>query len=300
MEFIVRPMRWLPLALAALVACTQKDAKSISKSQVDPVANGVLKIADTNNLFGASAPQYGPPKGKIRVANLLELGDKPSVALDLYDMPRPDSAAVPLIKNLAFGQVSDYVSPRGTFVSNLYMFPAGKKQSPFPYATSIDHAGFDSTDQITVALGPTYMNGTPVIAFPALDEAGHRVNSYRESLRVIPAGTALLVVLQANTSLDSIPLLYLMIDGTCPLTSVYPKNKIPTALGTDINFAVSPGAHTLGIVTSPRGFGLLNCAGKKPGATTTANVVAGKRYIVFVYGTPSDGFKTLVDTIAGQ
>jgi hypothetical protein len=300
-------MKWLPVALIALVACSQKtakDAKSITKSQIDSAMDALnKKFADTLHPFAADAHKYGPPTGKIRVANMIEINGTPAGPVDLYDVSRPDSAAVPLIKNLAYGQISDYVSPRAgdsnaTPTSNLWMFPAGTKQAAFPYGTNIDHHFYEPDDQITVAPGPTSMTGA--IGYPDLIEGGKRKNSYRDSLRIIPTGQALLVVLQSNVNADSLPGLYLMIDGVCPLTTVFPKNTHPTGLGTDINFGVTPGTHTLGIITAKRGFGLLNCNGLKPGPTTSITVDAGHRYVVIVYGLAKDGFRILTAPIAGQ
>ena len=61
---------------------------------------------------------------------------------------------------------------------------------------------------------------------------------------------------------------------------------------------MTPGTHTLGIVTSPRGHGLLNCNGKTPGATTSITVAAGQRYLVIVYGLASNGFKVVTAPMA--
>jgi hypothetical protein len=297
-------MRWPVIALVALAACSQKETSSDTNAQADSLANSLMKLGDTTKLHSrASGHRYGPPTGKVRVANLLELNGQPSGPVDLYDTRNPDSTATPLVKSLAFGQVSDYVSPRGAddypgSPSNLYIFPAGTKQVSAPYGDRIDNIGFATTDQITVALGPTNFAGTAGISLSALDEAGRRLNANRDSMRAIPSGQALLVLLQANVNADSLPEQYLMVDGTCPLTTTYPKNRIPTATGTDINFAVAPGTHTLGIVTSPRGHGLLNCAGKQPGQTSTVNVSAGQRYAVLVYGLPSDGFRVVAAPIA--
>jgi len=301
-------MRWLPLGLiplVALVACSHKDAQSSTKAQADSLTGALARLGDTLRLHNKpSGHQYGPPTGKIRVANLLELNGQPGGPVDLYDRGRPDSDDVPLIKNLAFGQVSDYVSPRGAdnyagSPSNLYVFPAGSKQASSPYGNRIDNVGFAATDQITVALGPTNFAGGAGMALPALEEAGQRLNANRDSLRTIPSGQGLLVLLQADMNADSLPELYLMVDGTCPLTTSFPKNTHPTGAGTDVNFGVTPGTHTIGIVTAPRGQGLLNCNGKKPGQTSTVTVTAGQRYVVFVYGVPSDGFKATSAPIPG-
>jgi hypothetical protein len=292
-------VRWLPIALTALVACAHKDAQSVTKAQTDSMTNALAKLGDTTKVHGGPAGHdYGPPTGKIRVANLLEMNGQASGPVDLYEMRNPDSATAPLIKNLSFGQVSDYVSPRAAdnytrSPSNLYIFPAGAKHASSPYGSNIDNSGFAATDQITVALGPTNFAGTPSIALPALDEAGHRLTSARDSARAVPPGRALLIVLQANVNADSLPQLSLMIDGACPLPAALPKNTILTAVGTDLTLAVAPGTHTLGIVSEPRGGGLRNC-----GQTSTVSVNAGQRYVVFVYGVPADGFKTLTAPIA--
>jgi hypothetical protein len=298
-----RPISFFAI-LATLNACGHKDdtqpaTLSEAKAQADSAAAVMAKLG----RHGPSGHRYGPPTGKIRVANVLELNGQPSRPVDLYDTRSPDSTATPLIKNLAFGQISDYVSPRAAddypnSPSNLYIFPAGTKQASPPYGDRIDNIGYASSDQTTVALGPTRLAGTAAISLPALDEAGHRLNAYRDSMRVIPSGQALLVLLQGNVNADSLPEQYLMIDGTCPLTSSYPKNRIPTATGTDINFAVAPGTHTLGIVTSPRGRGLLNCSGKQPGQTTSVTVAAGQRYEVVVYGLQGDGIRVVTAPIA--
>ncbi len=304
---MLSPMRNSPVALVAavaVVACSQKNAQSFSKTQIDSATDVVKKLGDTTKMYsGSSGHRYGPPTGKIRVANMLELNGQPGGPVDLYDMRNPDSTAVPLIKNLAFGEVSDYVSPRGAdpydgSPSNLYIFAAGTKQASPPYGNSIDNSGFAASDQITVALGPTRLAGTSTIALPAVDEAGHRVNAWRDSTRMVPPGQALVIVLQANVNADSLPELYLMIDGACPLTINNPKNTIPSAVGTDMNFAVAPGTHTIGIVTSPRGMGLRNCNGKTASQASTVSMLAGQRYLVFVYGLPSDGFKTVMAQIA--
>jgi hypothetical protein len=298
----MRPSLIALAAVGALAACSHTDTSSDTTAQTDS-ANRVLATLQHAGQHLGSGHQYGPPTGKIRVANVLELSGQPSGPVDLYDTRTPDSTATPLIKNLAFGQISDYVSPRAAdnypnSPSNLYIFPAGTKQASSPYGDRIDNSGYASSDQTTVALGTTHFSGTSAIALPALDEAGQRLNANRDSMRVIPSGQALLVLLQGNMSADSLPELYLMIDGTCPLTSSNPRNRNPTAIGTDINFAVTPGAHTLGIVTSPRGHGLLNCTGKKPGQTASVTVTAGQRYAVLIYGLPSDGFRVLTAPIA--
>jgi hypothetical protein len=290
-------------AIAMLAACSHTDTSSGTQAQTDSLNAMMARLQHAAQQ--GSGHRYGAPTGKIRVANVLELNGQASGPVDLYDVRNPDSSATPLVKGLAFGQISDYVSPRGadnypTSPSNLYIFPAGTKQASFPYGDRIDNVGFAPDDQISVALGPTHFTGAAGISLAAVDEAGKRLNANRDSMRAIPSGQALLVLLQGNVNADSLPEQYLMIDGTCPLTTSYPKNRIPTSTGTDINFGVAPGAHKLGIVTSPRGHGLLNCSGKTPAQTTSITVAAGQRYLVVVYGLPSDGFRVVTAPIAGS
>lgn len=285
--------RWLPVLSLALVGCGSKhdSQAAVTQAQLDSISNRLAQAGQN----GPSKHHYGPPTGKIRIANLAEINGKPIGPVDLYDVLRPDSTSVPIIKNLAYGQVSDYVSPRAGdncqgCTSQLYLYQAGQKTGTTPYGTNIDNSGFASTDQMTIALGPSTLS----IGYPALVEAGKRKPQWIDTSRTVPAGKALLITLQANVNvLDSLPELYLMIDGTCPLATNF-SNKIPTSVGTEVHFAVAPGTHTLGIVTSPRGHGLLNCSGKTPvpGSTSTVNVAGGQRYVVFIYGMMSDGLKT--------
>ena len=71
----------------------------------------------------------------IRVANVYELMGQAGGPIDLYDVRLPGPSDVPLIKNLAYGQISDYVSPRFDFsgYSMLWLFPAGSTQPSGAY-----------------------------------------------------------------------------------------------------------------------------------------------------------------------
>ncbi|MGH7634099.1 MAG: hypothetical protein ACRENC_10250, partial [Gemmatimonadaceae bacterium] len=123
------------LLCALLAACSSSESNAARKAAADSLVSALQNVQDTLHPFGqaaASKPSSGPPTGKIRVVNLIYLGDKPAGALDLYDVNRPDSAAKPIITNLAFGQVSAYVTPHAPSsqtgaTSNLYLFPAGSR-----------------------------------------------------------------------------------------------------------------------------------------------------------------------------
>ncbi len=282
------------LLCAVLAACSSKETKTAQNTSIDSIPPALAKFKDTANPFGgAAAPQpAGPPTGKIRIANLLEIGGKPSGAVDVYDMVRPDSATKPLIAHLGFGEVSAYVSPRAPadfqgVRSNLYMFPAGQRKASLPFGTNLENLGFLAADQVTVVLGPSSMAGPAIASFDVPEEGLRIPKAQQDSQHVIPPGKALLIVRDADRDLDTLPERYIMVDGACP----HPPNVKGTFPVREGVFPIAPGTHTLGVVTSPLGHGLNDCSGKHPGATTALAVTAGRRYLALVYGLPSDGFK---------
>ncbi len=284
----------LPLlaALLALAACSARDTRTVAQASLDSLASSRLGATDTANPFKSTGRTFGPPTGKIRVANLLEINGQPSGPVDLYDVNRPDSTDTPIIKHLAYGQISDYVSPRSGAAgsrSNLYLFQADQKTGTQPWGANIDHSGYEPTDQLTVALSPTMSNQ---IGGVYVEESGKRLNSAVASDETTAQGSGgMLIVSAANFMIDTLPQQYIMIDGVCPQ---------PKFVGSHMLFPVAPGSHTIGLVTSPHGRTLQSCAGHAPASTLTENVAAGQRYAVLMYGMPSDGQKILAAPIAGH
>lgn len=277
-----------PIVLAALAACGGKEN----------VPRQARLSLDTAAFMKPTAHKYGPPTGKIRVAHLLEMNGQPAGPVDLYDMRKPDSTDVPIIKGLAYGQISDYVSPRaeGPYSgarSQLYLFPAGAKTATSPWGTNIDNIGFNPGDQLTIALGPSrgFGNG-PAIAMVQIGEGGSRLAPVDTG--TAPAGQAMAIVRTANDNADSLPQLYLDVDGSCNRGTTEKERSLASGAG---NFPLAAGTHTVGVVTSPRGQGLSNCNGKTPGTTTSVNAAAGQRLVIFIYGVPSDGFKAVAAPI---
>lgn len=310
---IVRSMATTFTLVVAIVACKDKDSSHLSRSVGDSLSAAITTLGDTSPMLNHSGHKYGPPTGKIRVANLLDIDGKPSGPLDFYDMRKPDSSSVPLISNLEYGKLSDYVSPRAGdpcdgCSSNLYYFPAGVKQATRPFGGNIDNGGFNSTDQLTIAIGPSKgFSGTASAAFVTIVEAGKRIDKvFADSETAIQGAGALLIVRDANVHVDSMPEQYLMIDGSCPHAAndfngsgdMAAFAKQPSSVSNTLLFPIAAGTHTLGVVTSPRGHGLSTCAGHAPKSTTSLSVVAGKRYVVWVYGQPSDGVKVLAAPVA--
>jgi hypothetical protein len=278
----------------ALAACSSRDSRTAMRANLDSLtAASRLHPTDTANPFRSTstARTFGPPTGKIRVANLLEFHGQPSGPVDLYDVFRLDSTSTPIIKHLAYGQISEYVSPRAGGAgsrSNLYLYQADQKTGSQPWGTNIDHSGFEPTDQLTIALSPTMENQ---IGGVYIDEGGKRLNDMVSSGETATQGTGgLLVVSAANFMIDTLPQQYIMVDGVCPT---------PKYVGSAMLIPVAPGSHTIGLVTSPHGKVLQSCAGHAPTSTLTENVAAGQRYALLIYGLPSDGQKIVAAPIAG-
>jgi hypothetical protein len=311
-----RSRGWLVLVCAAVAACAGKqESETAENATADSIAKALQqKYGDTANMFAARPAEhhYGPPTGRIRVANLIDLDGKPVGPIDLYEVPFPDSADVPIIKHLGYGEISSYVSPRaagseGDVRSNLYIFPADQKQvpRPSPFGSSVDHTGFRAVDQFTVALGPSSMPHS--IAPNGIVEDGPRTVAARlDSMKAVPAGQSLLILADANGDATSLPQRFLMLDGACPHAANLHRpgipwtqwDKDPSAIvgGTQL-YPVAPGTHTLGVVSVPRGSAVHDCTGKTPGKTITLNTEAGHRYLVIAYGEPSDGFKVAAAAI---
>jgi len=285
----------LAAAVVVLAACPSRDSRTTERSDannLDTLVASRLHATDTANPFRSSSTNrtYGPPTGKIRVANLLEINGQPSGPVDLYDVRRPDSADTPIIKHLAYGQISEYVSPRsggGGSRSNLYLYQADQKTGSMPWGTNIDHSGFEPTDQLTIALSPT---GSNQIGGVYIEEGGKRLNDMVSSGEATTQGSGgLLIVSAANFMIDGLPQQYVMVDGNCPT---------PKYVGSKMLIPVAPGSHSIGLVTSPHGKVLQTCAGHSPTSTLSENVTAGQRYAVLMYGVPSDGQKILAAPIA--
>ena len=299
--------------LASAAACSDKSSDKLSKSTADSITAALSKLGDTSALLHSSAHKYGPPTGKIRVANLLDIDGHPSGPLDIYDVRKPDSLTQPLISHLKYGEISAYVSPRAGDIyagsrSNLYVFPADQKQATTPFGGNIDNSGFEPTDQLSLALGPSKgFSGGASVAIVTVVEGGKKVNAaFADSETAIQGTQALLIVRDVNMNVDSMPEQYLMIDGTCPhapndrnvVGDTLAFKKMPSSVSTTLLFPIAPGTHTLGVVTSPHGRGLLKCDGLTPTSTISVSVEAGHRYLVWVHGQPSDGLKAVAALIA--
>jgi hypothetical protein len=275
------------LALAACGGSSNKSGAGDSSSTSAGGAGATTPV-DPSAATTTGGAQPGPAIGKIRIANLITVNGKPGPALDAYDSNKPASTDTALVKNLQYGQVSDYVTPHGEGAgaptSNLYLFPAGTlTPSQLFNGSNLDNSGFQDGDQMTVMLFASSSGEAGGPASIDIAEAGSRVNTY--VVPNPPAGQGLLIVRDADAQTEGAPGHFLLVDGTCP-SPVGQTGDTPVVLGSS-SFGLTPGSHTLTVATSPQGQGLTTCTGKAASGKTTVTVTAGQRVEAFVYGDPS-------------
>lgn len=291
-----------------IAACSGHESHTVQQARLDSVSSALGRLGDTAHLFAAaSGHRYGAPTGKLRVANLRDPSGHTGEAIDIYDMAHPDSAAVPLVRNLGYGQISAYFSPRAGdpyagSPSQIYDFPTGTRQASLPFGTNMDNSGFVAGDQLTLAVGPSSMfGGGAGMSEVTLIEEGKRIpRELEDTVHAIPAGHAMLITRTVNDNVDSMPEQYLAVDGKCPQTTTDSRAMgfaKPVAENALMHFPIAPGSHALAVVTSPRGHGLTTCGGHAPGQATTLSAEAGHRYLALIYGQPSDGIKVLAASI---
>jgi hypothetical protein len=260
---------------------------------------------------GSAAPiahePAGQPTGKIRLANFFAPNGQPGPALDFYDTNQPAPTDKPLVANLGYGQLSDYVSPRnegyGSTYANLYLFPAGSQVSGHPIGgmtsgSNISNAGWETGQQLTYILGTDAQgfSGGPQISFEEVDEVWPSAASI--TLATAPAGEAVLYV---NTygapHADADPGLEIRIDGVCPQAGGHATggaSVLSTNNGT--SFGVSPGSHTVEIVVDPapgQGLSAAQCKAAKAATSASVNASAASPTVMLVYGPTMSSLKTV-------
>ena len=99
------------VATAATAGCSGGVHRSSTDAAVSSAIAQLSHAAAGLTATHGVEPQ-GSPTGKIRVVNLYSADGQPGGPIDLYDNFRPTTSDTPIISNLAYGQISDYVSPR--------------------------------------------------------------------------------------------------------------------------------------------------------------------------------------------
>ena len=273
----------------------------------------------TTGAGARALPTHGsvpavPPAVKIRVANFfLAGGSKPGPALDFYDTQQPGKSDKPLISNLAYGQISAYVSPRADAgYSNLYIYPAGSKTWGKPFdatrtGTNILSSGWVAGQQETVVMGTDATTLQPT--FGTVAEVEPKSADLKSALLGPTAGQGLLAVnvsgLIEGTS--KWPDVDLRIDRFCPdnvETNGKPAQNSnaspePATLAdyNAANFPLSPGKHELSVVDNPAPGQVLTweeCKTAPSLAGVGVKITTKTPTLVFLFGTSPAMVRTLV------
>jgi hypothetical protein len=281
-------------ATAALAGCAAGGQASSSDAVASSIAARLSRDAARLTATAGAQPQ-GQPTGKIRVVNLVSADGQPGGPIDLFDVFHPTKSDVPIIKDLAYGQVSDYVSPRAGGPGNpsqLFAYPAGSLQPSGAFTGgNLSQSGWTADQQVTVVLMP----GTSSASFGSkeLDDAPSGGGS--QATATVPAGNATVVTWNADVNLPNAPNVYLTVDGNCAPALDQSADQPGTLDGT---FAVPAGTHSLGVLTTPPGSGLTmqQCAGQaaSPAGTESLTAPTGGRVDVVGYQDSGGAWKLLV------
>ncbi|MFN8016675.1 MAG: hypothetical protein U0P45_00990 [Acidimicrobiales bacterium] len=238
------------------------------------------------------------------------------MTLDVYDTPNPGTSDDPVIEGLEYGQVSDYVKPKGYGDSgNLYIFEAGEKERSTSGSSqdingqATSNAGYEKGTQRTVVIG----TGN------AFDDQAKDQPIYQEimedgtgNLAPVPSQVAdpsqgLLLANARGAETDRSALDFtLAVDGKCPKRRD-PENSAggsveSIANGNAVPYLVSAGSHQIQILVAPDSNLLTTCDLGAAKASDTVDVAAGKRVEIFVIAPgddPSD-FKIVTAPVAGD
>lgn len=254
----------------------------------------------------SSAPSYtmpdvtqpeGKPTGTIRLVNVFLRDGKGFGPLDVYDTANPTEDTKPLISDLGYGEVSDYVRPRSPYSDsgNLYIFPAGsiERQADGIGGQAVSNAGWESGEQATVVIGTTDGMSDPKVTNPLYSEISESDDS--ATWKAIPGKGAILAN-DSGVGLDhSAASVTLVVDGKCPMRTD-PENSPGQGQGLDslananaVTYEVEPGSHDLGLLATDPDTSPTTCTAADAIADTTVDVGSGQRVEIFVFGTsPTD------------
>jgi len=245
----------------------------------------------------------------LRIGNFYTSNGQPGPGLDIYDVPLQGSAATPILTNVAYGTVSNYVQPHQLLNSlqkavQLSALPTG--ESPVSQkgdATAIgalldDGSNAEATIIVSASGdsslgGPTSLLGS--LQFTMRMEKGDDGQGGKgPAAPLINDGSGEILVDTTTIPLNLSPSLYLMIDDSCapPINGDPNEKGIPYIFGTDTSavqseftvFATTAGTHQVSVVAwtssdTPTCKQLTDRQG-----ATSVDVTANQQVELYVYG----------------
>jgi hypothetical protein len=298
----------LSAAMALLAGC-HSSAKSAISTSTTPTA-----------ALGQSAPAVNPSGGTdsgagtlssahLRIANFYTSNGQPGPGLDIYDVPLQGSAATPILTNVAYGTVSNYVQPHQLLNNiqkgvQLSALPTG--ESPVTQkgdATVIgglldDGSNAEATILVSASGdsslgGPTSLLGSMQFTM-RMEKGDDGQGGKGPAAPLLSDGSGEILVDTTTIPLKLSPSLYLMIDDSCaPPVNGDPNEKgVPyifaagsSAIQSEFTvFATTAGTHQVSVVAwtssdTPTCKQLTDRQG-----ATSVDVTANQQVELYVYG----------------
>lgn len=297
-----------------LVAGCSHGASSVTAAGGGPSAaqagpSGAASAAGDPSAGASGVPSAPAGSGpSVRFVNLFAPKDITVPALDIYDAQLTGQAATPIVKNLAYGSVSAYVTPAAQSdspVLMLYGLPAGEDPvAKAADATAVGQVTADgSQSQVTFVLtqsgdGSAGSSLMGRLGFRTVVEKGGGDTGSGPVAPPPPAGKGEILVDTSSVSDTSLSV-YLMIDDSCdpPLNGNKQMGQLPYAAAVDGEppvsdfavFATSPGSHQVSVVARSGGQAPTCAQLTNKQSTSTVQVDAGAQILAYVYGSsPTD------------
>ena len=296
-------------ALAALTATTL--AACSGGGPGNPVGNAVslppgLSSAAANlpPAGGTAASAGAVSQMRMRVVNLFAPKEKPTRALDIYDVQLTGQKATPIAANVAYGSASPYFAPHvqpNTSIVQLYALPAGA--DPVAQKADAKNMGGAQDDgshpQITWRLTADQNDAEEMpgplagLSFSDIVEKGTNNGAKAPVAPAAPSGQGELL---ADTSavFDLNLGVYLMIDDSCapPLNGDTAQGQVPYVFAVDGKapisnfalFATAPGSHQVSVVNWPSGTPPTCSQLTAKRGATSVDVTAGEQVEAYIYG----------------
>lgn len=307
---VVRSKRAAALAAIAiaslgLAACGGGGSSSDGSSGSSGSGSGGKTT--TSFTFGGSdsgGTSAGQKVGKLRVVNVFLRDGKGYGPVDLYDVSNPGPDTKPLIKDLGYGEVSDYVQPKTlTSSGQLWVFPAGstERDKDGIGGQALSNAGWDKGEQATIVMGTSKGFEDPNVTNISYTEISE--SDTTQMWKAIPGKGAILAnVSGAGVEYDAASIT-LVVDGSCPMR-VDPENSPGGGTGLDnvangnaVSYEVDPGSHDLSLLTTDVSTAPTDCTAASAIAPTSVDVPSGGRVEVFIFGTSPTDLQMVAATV---
>jgi hypothetical protein len=320
------------VALTLMAGC--KSTTTTSSSNPPPASvpttapaasagSGAPSGAPSAAAGAGSDPGAGPlSSAHMRVANFITMNGQPGPAIDIYDVNLQGQAATPILTNVAYGSVSNYVQlhqvPNAINKEVLFFAmptgedPVAKKGDAVEIGGLLDDgSGAQLTDVLTGVDNPLPGAGTSLVGQISdsvhMEKGDDGQGGKGPAAPAVTSGGGELLVDTSPVPTKINLGAYLMIDKSCapPLNGDPNVKGVPYIFAADgvppvssyAVFATPVGTHQVSVVswsssTQPACKQLTKLQG-----TTSVTVAANQQTFVYVYGTSADALHIAIAPI---